>query len=62
MVYDQKIEICRYKITYEIPTDKEGECGGGSNVDDDFLTQEPIMVRNYWLKKLILVYCNIILM
>ena len=32
----KKIDIGRYKITYEIPTDKEGYFGGVSNVDDDF--------------------------
>ena len=42
MIYDQNIDIGIYKITYEIPRDKEGECGGGSNVDDDSWPKNPL--------------------
>ena len=52
MVYDQNIDIGIYKITYEIPTEKEGECGGGSNVDDDSWPKNPLWREMIDLRKI----------
>ena len=44
IVHEKKIQMERYRITYEIPTDEEGTSKGGKDYCYGFLFQDKNMV------------------